>query len=250
LPALFATLAGKHETEPRFIDGRAARIPAAMIVLDNVLNAQELATVREFLKHAEFVDGKMSADVAITSRKENQQLKRDSGAPLPVDQIIAQAFIRHPILQAWATPMRMSTPLFNRYSEGMFYRDHIDSPVRANPPLRCDISLTLFLSDPADYDGGELVVESPAGPSAVKLPAGSAFAYTTNALHRVNKITRGERLACVSWFQSMVPDDRLRGILFDLAQVEHALAQTMKEAPAYSLLTKATQNLMRLAARL
>ena len=219
-----------------------------MIVLENVLTAQELAAIREFLKQAEFEDGKATAEAAIRDRKANQQLKR-SGA-LPVDPIIQQAYIRHAVFQAWAMPMRMSIPLFNRYGEGMFYRQHVDAPVsNTSPPMRCDISVTLFLSDPADYDGGELVLESPTGPSAVKLAAGSAFAYHTNVLHSVNKITRGERCAVVNWIQSMVPDDRLRAILFDLTCVEHSLANTMNETLTYSLLTKARQNLERLAAR-
>ena len=222
-----------------------------MIALENVLTAQELAAVREFLKQSEWVDGKATADADIRDRKQNQQLKRAPGAVLPVDQIIAQALARHPVFQAWAVPMRMSAPLFNRYGEGMFYGNHVDNPIIGNnPPLRADISLTLFLSDPADYDGGELVVESSGTPIAAKLPAGNAVAYLSNALHHVNKITRGERLAAVSWFQSMVPDDRLRAILFDLASVEQALAQTMQRTPATDLLSKANQNLLRLAARL
>ena len=222
-----------------------------MMVLENVLSAQELAAVRGFLSQAEFVDGKATADDVIRDRKQNQQLKRPPGAALPVDQIIAQALIRHELFQMWAMPTRMSAPLFNRYGVGMFYGNHVDSPiVGMNPPLRADISLTLFLSDPADYDGGELVVECAGGSRAVKLPAGSAFAYLSDALHGVNRITRGERLAAVNWVQSMVPDDRVRAILFDLACVEHSLAATMNETPAYNLLTKARQNLERLSARL
>ena len=142
--------------------------------------------IRGFLKQAEFVDGKMTADVAIRSRKENEQLKRSPEAEVPMDRIIAQAFVRHELFQAWALPMRMVPPLFNRYGEGMFYDDHVDNVICAEPPMRADISLTLFLSDSADYDGGELVIESPTGPVAVKLPAGSAFAYLSNAVHRVN----------------------------------------------------------------
>jgi PKHD-type hydroxylase len=222
-----------------------------MIVLENVLTAQELATVREFVKQADFVDGKTTADASIRDRKMNEQLRREAAGTLPVDQIVAQAFVRHSVFQAWGMPMRMSIPLFNRYGEGMFYRPHVDSPVgNTNPPMRADISITLFLSDPADYDGGELVVESASGPTPVKLPAGFGFAYLTNALHSVNKITRGERYAVVIWIQSTVPDDRLRAILFDLAFVEQSLAQTMNETPTYSLLTKARQNLVRLAARM
>lgn len=221
-----------------------------MIVLENVLTAQELAAIREFLKRAEFVDGKATANAEIRDRKENQQLHRETGALLPVDQMISQALIRHPLFQAWAMPMRMSVPLFNRYGEGMFYRDHTDSALSVNPPMRVDISLTLFLSDPADYDGGELIVESPGAPCAVKLAAGNAVAYLSNALHRVNKITRGERYAAVNWFQSIVPDDRLRAILFDLHRVKQSLAKTMSETPEYDLLTKANQNLTRLAARM
>jgi PKHD-type hydroxylase len=221
-----------------------------MIVLGNVLSAEELAAVREFLAQAEFVDGKATAGESLRNRKENEQLKRTPGAALPVDQIVAHALMRHPIMRAWGMPLRMSAPIFNRYGPGMHYGNHVDSPVAGqNPPLRADLSVTLFLSDPADYDGGELVVESPGGPKAAKLPAGSAFAYLSNALHRVNAVTRGERFAAVSWVQSMVPDDRLRAILFDLAALEQSLAQKMAETPELDLLSKAHQNLMRLAMR-
>ena len=219
-----------------------------MIVLENVLTSQELASVREFLSQAPFEDGKATADASIRERKANQQLKRNGA--VSVDPIIQRAFIRHSLFQAWAMPMRMSIPLFNRYGEGMFYRQHVDSPFGStNPPMRCDISVTLFLSEPAEYDGGELVIETHTGPTAVKLAAGSAFAYLTTALHAVNKITRGERLAAVNWVQSTVPDDRFRDILFDLTIVEHSVASVMKETVAYSHITKARQNLERLAAR-
>lgn len=222
-----------------------------MVVLEGVLTAQELASIRAFLDGAEFVAGKATAGTAIRDRKENQQLKRGPGTALPVDQVVAQALVRHPVLQAWGLPLRMSSPTFNRYAKGMFYGNHVDSPVVGmNPPLRADISLTLFLSDPATYDGGELVVESPAGPHPVKLAAGSAFAYLSHALHRVNPITRGERFAAVTWVQSMVPDDRLRAILFDLTALQQSLVQTMKETPEFDLLSKVHQNLMRLAMRL
>lgn len=222
-----------------------------MIVLENVLTATDLAVVREFLGQAEFIDGKATAGAAIRDRKENEQMKRTPGAAVPVDQIIAQGLIRHPVMQAWALPLRMSAPLFNRYGRGMSYGNHVDNPVAGiNPPLRADLAVTLFLTDPADYDGGELVVESPAGPKAVKLPAGCAFVYLANALHRVNEVTRGERFAAVTWIQSMVPDDRLRAILFDLSAVEQSLAQTINHSPEFDLLCKARQNLTRLSVSL
>jgi PKHD-type hydroxylase len=221
-----------------------------MIVLGNVLAAEELAAIREFLAAADFVDGKATAGGTLRNRKDNEQLQRAPGEALPVDQIVAHALLRHPILRAWGMPLRMSAPIFNRYGPGMHYGNHVDSPVAGqNPPLRADLSLTLFLSDPADYDGGELVVESAGGSKAAKLPAGQAFAYLSNALHRVNPVTRGERLAAVTWVQSMVPDDRLRAILFDLAAVEQSLTQSMPESPELDLLSKAHQNLMRLAMR-
>lgn len=222
-----------------------------MIALDGVLNPPELATVRQFLQEAEFIDGKATAGPAIRDRKQNQQVNRAPTAVLPVDQLIAQALFRHPVFQPWAMPLRMSAPLFNRYTPGMFYDNHVDRPIAGlNPPLRADISITLFLSDPASYDGGELIVESAGGPKGVKLPAGSAFAYLSNALHRVNKITRGERFAAVTWVQSMVPDDRLRAIIFDLTALEQSLGQKMNHSPEFDLLCKARQNLTRLAVSL
>ncbi len=222
-----------------------------MVILTSVLSSPEVEAVRGFLKQAEFVDGKATAGAAIRDRKENEQLKRAPGTPLPVDQLVVQGLLRHPVLQAWALPLRMSGPLFNRYGQGMSYGNHVDSPVAgSNPPLRADIALTLFLSDPAEYDGGELVVESPAGPKTIKLAAGSAFAYLGNAQHRVNEITRGERFAAVTWVQSMVPDDRLRAILFDLAAVEESLSETIPHTPEFDLLCKARQNLTRLSVSL
>ncbi len=221
-----------------------------MIVLENVLNAQELAAIIGFLKTANFVDGKATAVEAVRDRKENQQIQRGTAEAAPMDRVVVQALSRHPVLQAWAQPLRMSAPTFNRYGPGMFYGNHVDFAVTGvNQPMRADVSLTLFLANPAEYDGGELVVESPAGPTPVKLPAGSAFAYLSNVFHRVNPVTRGERLAAVAWVQSMVPDDRLRAILFDLAAIQQSLAQTMNHTPEFDLLCKVQQNLTRLAIR-
>ena len=168
-----------------------------MIVLENILTAEELATVREFLREAQFVDGKMTADASIRNRKENEQIKRSETA-LPVDRLIAQAFIRHALFQAWALPMRMVPPLFNRYGEGMFYGDHVDNVICADPPLRADISLTLFLSDPADYDGGHLQFHGGADMPAART-LGSGVFFPSFLAHQVTPVMRGLRRSLVAW---------------------------------------------------
>lgn len=218
-----------------------------MIAIPDVLTPEELSTIREFLSTATFADGKLTAGAAIQDRKQNEQVSREQGGPLPIDSFIGAGLRRSVLFQEWARPLRIVAPIFNRYTAGMHYGNHVDEPViRVNPPMRADISITVFLSNPDEYTGGELVVESAGGPRAVKLTAGHAFAYLNNALHRVNAVTAGERFAAALWVQSQIPDDRLRAIIFDLSAVREAIAPKVKGSAELDLLTKAHQNLVRL----
>ncbi len=217
-----------------------------MIVIPDVLTAEELAYVRDELRTAAFEDGKLTAQGSAQMVKKNLQIQRDQSSATELDAVLMQALTRHPLLVAWAAPRTISMPLINRYSQGMHYGFHVDAAVTAlNSKMRRDLSVTLFLSGPETYVGGELEVESPAGLKRVKLPAGSAFIYATHALHQVREVTGGVREAAVFWLQSLIPDDAMRQTLFDLQAAMAALIDKGVEGPEMLVLNKVHQNLTR-----
>jgi PKHD-type hydroxylase len=221
-----------------------------MLVLPEVLTPEELAYIREELQNATFEDGKLTAHGSARGVKNNLQIQRDQNSATELDAVLMQALTRHPMLLAWAVPRTVSMPLINRYSQGMHYGFHVDAAVTsANTQMRRDLSVTLFLSDPATYVGGELEVESPGGLKRIKLPAGSAFIYATHALHQVREVTSGVREAAVFWLQSLIPDDAMRLTLFDLQAATSALVEKGVVGPEMLVLSKVHQNLTRRFAR-
>lgn len=217
-----------------------------MIVLPNILTAEELLYVSEELALASFEDGKLTANGSAKNVKNNQQLQRSQDTATELDAVLMQALIRDPLLNAWGMPRTVSVPLINRHSTGMHYGFHVDAAVtQVNSIMRRDLSVTLFLSDPSTYDGGELEVESPGGLKRVKLPAGDAFVYATHALHQVREVTRGVRHAAVFWLQSLVQDDSMRQSLFDLQASISGLATKGVQGQEMLLLNKVHQNLQR-----
>lgn len=217
-----------------------------MILLPDVLTAEELAFAQEELTKATFEDGKRTANGIAKAVKNNQQLQRDDSSATDLDAVLMQAITRNPLLLAWGVPRSISAPLINRHAEGMHYGFHVDGAVTTEGSImRRDLSVTLFLSDPADYDGGELEVESPGGLKCIKLPAGSAFVYATHAIHQVRQVTKGVRHAAVFWLQSLIQDDQLRQSLFDLHAATSSLAEKGLTGQEMLLLSKVHQNLTR-----
>jgi PKHD-type hydroxylase len=218
-----------------------------VIVLQQVFAAIDVAAARDALAMAEFVDGKLSAGHAASRVKNNLQLKRPGLAPMPLDRLIVAALASHAVMQAYALPKIFAAPIYSKYVPGMRYGAHVDAAMLGGErPIRTDLSVTLFLSDPETYDGGELVIDSDAGPKAFKLRAGDAVVYATFALHEVKEVTRGERLAAVTWCQSLVRDPQMRRVLFDLAAVVESLEASAPDAPETKLAEKALCNLQRL----
>jgi PKHD-type hydroxylase len=214
--------------------------------LRNVLTSEELTAVTGALAVAEFEDGKLTADDAIKHVKKNLQLKRDGPEPIPLDTLVVGALARHPVLRAWGMPRRFAAPLYSKYEPGMAYGAHVDASVMGiGNPIRADLSFTLFLSPPTDYDGGELAIETSAGSHRVKLPAGDAIVYSTYELHQVLPVTRGARLVAVTWAQSLVRDPRMRQILFDLNVATQSLTEKAPDALEVKLLQRALSNLQR-----
>lgn len=208
-----------------------------------LLQPAEVDGVVSELAQRTFADGKLTASGLARDVKNNLQVSGRETDGLA--EIVAAAFRRSPEFQAFALPRRFARPIFSRYDPGMEYGTHIDQALMGE--VRTDLSVTVYLSRPETYDGGELVIQMPLGNQEIKLDAGEAIVYPSNCLHYVAPVTRGVRLAAVTWVQSLVRDESLRGILCDLHQAmqEPAVA---KNPNLTLLLGKSFHNLLRYAA--
>ena len=219
-----------------------ARIPA-------VLDADQLAECRKALLAAEWVDGRHTAGHRFARVKHNRQLPDRHPTARRLGAMILSGLERCPLFVSAALPLKIVPPLFNRYERGETYGDHIDGavwPVPGTPNrIRTDLSATLFLSAPEEYDGGELVVTDTYGAHRVKLPAGDLILYPGTSLHRVEPVTRGRRLASFFWIESMVRDDGRRALLYDLDDAIRELTATAPQSPAVDRLLGIYHNLLR-----
>ena len=222
-----------------------------MIQIPDVLTPDEVAHCRAILDAAAWVDGNATSGFQAALAKTNQQLPQDGAAAREVGAIIVQALQANPLFVSAALPRTILPPLFNRYGVGMGFGDHVDNAIRRDPssglPLRTDLSATLFLSDPDDYDGGELVVEDAFGSHIVKLPAGGLILYPASSLHHVTEVTRGQRTASFFWIQSLVRDDAKRGLLLDMDVAIQRLSVAVGAVdPSVLSLTGTYHNLLRM----
>ena len=191
-----------------------------LLAIPDLLDAPTLARVRALAEGGAWVDGNATSGPQAALAKRNEQLAEDDAEGIEAGRIVLDCLGRSPLFVAAALPLKVFPPLFNRYAGGQAFDAHVDNAVRlkrgSDFRLRSDLSMTVFLTDPAGYDGGELVVEDLFGEQRVKLGAGDAVLYPASSLHRVEPVTRGTRLASFLWVQSMVRDDGERRILFDL----------------------------------
>lgn len=220
-----------------------------MIAIPDVLNAEEVAALRAAIGGGEWVDGNATSGHQSALAKRNLQLAEGSNVAREAGAVVVAALQANPTFIAAALPAKIFPPLFNRYGIGEAFGTHIDNAIRQGPGglrLRSDLSATLFLSDPASYAGGELMVEDRAGAQAIKLPAGHMLLYPASSLHRVEPVTQGTRVACFFWVQSMVRDDGARRILFDLDNAVRAVAAAQgHDARPVIELTGVYHNLLR-----
>jgi PKHD-type hydroxylase len=220
-----------------------------LLTIEDVLTGDQVAAFRQRLAAADWVDGRITAGAQSALAKRNLQVPEDSAAARELGETILGALGRNPRFVAAALPLRVFPPLFNRYDAGMAFDTHVDNAIRFSGPVRyrTDLSATLFLSDPGDYDGGELIVEDSYGEHAVKLPAGAMVLYPATSLHRVAPITRGSRWASFFWIQSMVRSDEQRSLLFDLDTAIQALSARVGQGdPAVVSLAGTYHNLVRM----
>jgi PKHD-type hydroxylase len=220
-----------------------------LVHIPDLLNEAELATCRDRLGGAEWLDGRITAGPQAARAKRNRQLAETSAEARALGPMIVGALERNSLFLSAALPRQVFPPLFNRYAAGMDFGNHVDNAIRTIPGtphrLRTDISATVFLSDPESYDGGELVIEDSYGLHRAKLPAGDLVLYPATSLHRVTPVTRGERLAAFFWVQSLVKDDGERSLLFELDTAIRQLGHRLPEDPALVSLTGCYHNLLR-----
>ena len=221
-----------------------------MLHIPNVLTREQVAAMRAAIDAADWVDGRTTVGSQGAQVKRNRQLPESSPVALEQGRIVQQALLASPLFFAAALPLRIVPPLFNRYSGGETYGLHVDGSVRNVPGsplrLRTDVSSTLFLCDPDEYDGGELVVVDTYGTHEVKLPAGDLILYPSTSLHRVEPVTRGERVCSFFWTQSLVRDDARRTMLFEMDQTIQKLRDRLGETVETVSLTGQYHNLLRM----
>jgi PKHD-type hydroxylase len=220
-----------------------------MLHIPGILTREQVADMRRRLDESQWVDGRATVGTQGAKVKQNRQLPDTSPLGVELGQIVLQALANNPLFFSAALPLRISPPLFNCYAGGEHYGAHVDGSMRRIPGsgqwLRTDVSSTLFLCDPEEYDGGELIVTDQYGEHEVKLPAGDLILYPSTSIHRVQPVTRGARICSFFWTQSMVRDDMRRGMLLELDQNIQSLRARVGDSPEMVGLTGHYHNLLR-----
>lgn len=217
-----------------------------IFTVDQILSPDELVEIKQILEQAEFIDGKLTAGWHAKLVKNNQQLKQGASKQ-KLQQIIRAALNKNALFQSAVRPRAIHSLLFSRYDCGMSYDTHVDNAIMGSGSghYRSDVSFTLFLNSPQDYEGGELVIEGVQSDQSFKLQSGSAIIYPSTTLHRVNSVTQGTRLVVVGWVQSMIREASDRELLFDLDTARRAIFAKSGKTPEFDLISKSVANLLR-----
>ncbi|HZP34981.1 MAG TPA: Fe2+-dependent dioxygenase [Methylomirabilota bacterium] len=220
-----------------------------LLHIPRVLTEAQVRHCRALLEQAKWVDGRETSGHLAARVKRNLQVDEATPEAREMGNVVVSALERTPLFMAAALPLKVFPPLFNRYEPGMTFGAHVDNAIReltsSSQRVRTDLSATLFLSAPEEYDGGELVIDDTYGAHSVKLPAGDMILYPASSLHRVQPVTRGVRLASIFWIQSMVRDDGERGLLFDLDMAIGQVSEAQPDHPGVVALTACYHNLLR-----
>ena len=220
-----------------------------LVHIPDVLTSEQVADARRLLDSADWVDGRVTAGLQSARVKDNEQLPEGHPVATQLGQVVLNALGGNGLFISAALPLHVFPPLFNRYRGGHAFGNHVDNAIRpitgTSHRIRTDLSATLFLSKPEEYDGGELVVEDTYGVHSVKLPPGHMILYPSTSLHHVRPVTRGARVASFFWIQSMIRDDGARSLLFDLDTSIQRLGADVPGHPSVVQLTSVYHNLLR-----
>lgn len=218
-----------------------------LLCIAGILNREQLAKIRGVLDASSFIDGKATAGYRAKRVKENRQLKGGSDEHKTIVSMVKEALMENREFTTAAWPKRIGGMLVSRYEPGMRYGPHVDAAImKKGEPLRTDVAMTVFLNDPADYEGGELVIAGASGMQEVKLAAGDAVVYPSSTLHHVAEVTEGVRYVAAGWTQSYVREPAKREVLYDLEKIKRMLADTLPDAPETDLAFKTQSNLLRM----
>jgi len=224
-----------------------------LLHIPNVLSAEQVQRMRARIDAVEWVDGSVTAGHQSARAKRNEQLPEESALVRELGDEIVASLGQSALFFSAALPRHVYPPLFNRYRGEMSFGNHVDGAIRVHGPsgrrIRSDLSATLFLTAPEDYEGGELLVEDTYGAHSAKLPAGDMVIYPATSLHRVTPVTRGARVSSFFWVESMVRDDAQRALLFDMDMAILRLAREMQDHPSLVTLTGCYHNLLRMWAQ-
>jgi PKHD-type hydroxylase len=220
-----------------------------LLKIPQVLNKEQVKQAKEQLQQADWMDGNITAGYQSSQTKNNLQLPNDSLVGRQLGDMILSALAQNNLFMSAALPGKIFPPLFNCYQGGQSFGTHIDNAIRQVPgtpvKIRTDLSMTLFISEPDEYEGGELVMEDTYGSQRVKLAAGDLVLYPATSLHRVTPVTKGRRLASFFWLQSMVASDEKRSLLFDMDMAIQSLRAKVQDSPEIVQLTGVYHNLLR-----
>ncbi|WP_273023609.1 Fe2+-dependent dioxygenase [Rheinheimera sp.] len=220
-----------------------------LLKIPQVLTKAQVASCKQVLLDADWADGNVTAGYQSAQAKHNLQLPENSPAARQLGDLVLQALAQNKLFMSAALPLKIFPPLFNCYQGGQSFGVHVDNAIRQVPgtpvKVRTDLSMTLFFSEPEEYEGGELVIEDTYGAHSVKLAAGDMVLYPSTSLHKVTPVTRGRRLASFFWLQSMVASDEKRSLLFDMDMAIQSLRQQLADSREIVQLTGVYHNLLR-----
>jgi PKHD-type hydroxylase len=216
--------------------------------IKGILAQNQLAAAHKLIAAGEYSDGNSSAGMAARRVKHNEELALSQARMSELNNLVMNSLVKHPVYRSAALPLRIAAPYYARYTKGMSYGEHVDDPImgQGSELYRSDISITIFLTSPDDYDGGELVIQTSFGEQQIKLPAGDAILYPSSSTHRVAEVSRGERLVAVSWVQSLVQEPERRALLHDLNQARETLLRDKPDAAETRQVNQSYVNLVRM----
>jgi PKHD-type hydroxylase len=218
-----------------------------LITLTNVLTPQEIEHINQTISGVQFQDGQLTTGFSARGVKRNLQLPPDSPQAKELGQVVVKALQRQPLFMAAAIPARIHPPLFARYESGMTYGKHVDNAIMGSSvKMRSDVSMTVFLSSPESYEGGELAIDDIFGHRQIKLDAGDAVLYPSTSVHHVNPVTSGKREVAVLWIQSLVRQDERRRILFELERMSSIIRSRSASQEEMESLQFCYHNLLRM----
>ena len=215
--------------------------------IHGVLDQQQLQIVQKLVSQGRFADGSTSAGKAAKRVKHNEELILDRAQLAELNNLVMGSLVKHSTYRSAAMPLKVATPYYAHYTAGMSYGDHVDDPIMGQDEIyRSDVSVTIFLNNPDEYQGGELVIQTSFGEQRVKLAAGDAIIYPSSSRHRVAEVTQGERLVAVSWIQSLVRDPDKRALLHELNHARETLLNEKPEAEETRQVNQSYINLVRM----